>query len=73
MSRSNELTEKASQLTKLFGEIKELAAQNSYGVSIDEDDGTLTFEDWDSSSCFGEGDEGFGTNSDGSIWESSSC
>lgn len=73
MSRSNELMEKASALTKLFAEVKELATENHYGVDIDIGDGTLTFDDWLSSSCYGEGDDGFGTAPDGTVWQSSSC
>ena len=73
MSRSETLMQKASELTKLFNEVKELADKNQYGVDFDTEDGTLNFDDWLSSSCYGEGDEGFGTNQDGSIWESSSC
>ncbi|CCI88702.1 hypothetical protein BN80_128 [Yersinia phage phiR1-RT] len=73
MSRSTELMAKASELTKLFGEVIKLAEQNNYGIEVDTDDGTLEFKDWLSSSCYGEADEGFGTLENGSIWESSSC
>lgn len=73
MSRSIELQEKAKELAKLFGEVKELAASNDYGLQFDTYDGSIEFEDWLSSSCFGEGDDGFGVNPDGTIWQSSSC
>lgn len=73
MSRSTELMTKASELTKLFGEVIKLAEQNNYGLEFDTSDGTLEFKDWLSSACYGEGDEGFGTLASGSIWESSSC
>ncbi len=73
MSRSNELMEKAAALSKLFNEVAELAKDNDYGMEFDTSDGTMEFNDWLSSSCFGEGDDGFGVNSDGSIWQSSSC
>lgn len=73
MSRSNELMEKAAALTKLFNEVAGLATENDYGLKFDTSDGTMEFNDWLSSSCYGEGDDGFGVNADGSIWQSSSC
>ncbi|YP_010844016.1 hypothetical protein PP427_gp160 [Salmonella phage KM16] len=73
MSRSNELMEKAAALSKLFNEVVELAKDNDYGLEFDTSDGTMEFNDWLSSSCYGEGDDGFGVNADGSIWQSSSC
>lgn len=73
MSRSTELMEKAVQLQKLLVEVKTLAGEHNYGIEIDTFSDTLDFEDWLSSSCYGEGDEGFGVNADGTLWQSSSC
>lgn len=73
MSRSNELMEKAAALTKLFNEVAGLATENDYCLKFYTSDGTMEFNDWLSSSCYGEGDDGFGVNADGSIWQSSSC
>lgn len=73
MSRSTELMEKAVQLQKLLVEVKDLASDNDYGIQIDTYSNTLDFEDWLSSSCYGEGDEGFGVSGDGTLWQSSSC
>lgn len=73
MSRSIELEKKATEFTKLFKEIEDLAREHDYGVDISTFAGTLTFDDWLSSSCYGEGGEGFGTNEDGSIWYESGC
>lgn len=73
MARSQELIEKAVALHKLYNEVKELAKENDYGVDFDDYDGSANFNDWLSSACYGEGDESFGINPDGSVWESSSC
>jgi hypothetical protein len=73
MSRSQELVEKAQALHKLYVEVKDLAEEHDYGIEFDTSDGTMEFNDWQSSACYGEGDEGFGINSDGAVWESSSC
>ncbi|QPI13993.1 hypothetical protein MYO4S_00242 [Serratia phage 4S] len=73
MSRSNELMQKAVELQKLLVEVKNLAEEHNYGIQIDTYSNTLDFDDWMSSSCYGEGDEGFGVSADGSLWQSSSC
>lgn len=73
MSRSVELEVKAKILADLFVEVKELAETHSYGINFDTDDGTIEFEDWRSSSCYGEGDDGFSVAPKGKIWHSSSC
>lgn len=72
MSRSTELENKAKELSKLIAEVSAIAATNNYGLEIDSS-GEIEFKDWLSSSCFGEGDDGFGVSSTGSIWYSSSC
>lgn len=68
------LQEKASELAKLIGEVEKLARDADFGVSFQDGNGLITFEDWQSSDCFGEGNsDTFGVYNDGSIWETSSC
>ncbi|WJZ28010.1 hypothetical protein NCTGTJJY_CDS0131 [Serratia phage 92A1] len=73
MSRSVELQTKAQALADLFIEVKALAEENNYGMEFDTYDGTIDFNDWLSSSCYGEGDEAFGVGPKGQVWHSSSC
>ncbi|AFN39494.1 hypothetical protein [Aeromonas phage AS-yj] len=75
MSRSNELVEKAKQLAVLLKEVRDLAGQHDYGVELDTDSDEIVFNDWLSSSCYGEGGEGFTVSVDAepSYWEESSC
>ena len=78
MSRSNELMEKAVQLQKLLTEVRGLASENDYALKINgsefnDDAFELEFDDWMSSSCYGEGDDGFGVYENGTLWQSSSC
>ncbi|AAQ81382.1 hypothetical protein PHG31p62 [Aeromonas phage 31] len=72
MARSDVLVEKAKELQKLLIEVNDLASENNYGVQINSDN-SIEFDDWLSSSCYGEGDEAFNIESDGSVWMSSSC
>lgn len=68
------LQEKASELAKLFGEVEKLANEASFGMEFNGGEGLITFDDWQSSDCYGEGNsDTFGVYSDGSIWETSSC
>lgn len=71
MARSNELVEKAVQLQKLLVEVEALATEHDYGMEINGNE--VDFDDWLSSSCYGEGSESFGVNADGSVWMESSC
>lgn len=73
MSRTTELEQASKELVALYGKVKELAAANSFGVTFDEYDGSIEFEDWLSSDCYGEGNsEAFGVGPNGP-WYSSSC
>lgn len=71
MARSIELVEKSVQLQKLLVEVEALATEHDYGMEINGNE--VDFSDWLSSSCFGEGSEAFGVNSDGSVWMESNC
>lgn len=73
MARSDELVQKAKELQVMLKEVNELAAAHDYGMQIDVDNNSIEFEDWLSSSCYGEGDEAFNIESNGSVWMSSSC
>lgn len=72
MARSDELVQKAKELHKLLVEVDALARGHDYGMEV-RSDGSIEFDDWLSSSCYGEGDEAFNIESDGSVWMSSSC
>lgn len=64
---------KAVEAAKVIQELQELAHQNDFGFEITYS-GEMTFEDWQSSDCFGEGNsETFGVYADGSVWVTSSC
>lgn len=74
MSHRNieEMTEKAKEILKLVNQLEEMASENDFGMDIYSDQ--ITFSDWLSSDCFGEGNsEEFGVASDGNVWHSSSC
>lgn len=74
MSRNiKELQEKALETQKVIKELEELARENGFGLELNEY-GDLTFNDWHSSDCYGEGNsDTFGVNSDGSVWVTSGC
>lgn len=72
MARSDELIQKAKELQLLLKEVDALATAHDYGMEI-RSDNSIEFDDWLSSSCYGEGDEAFNIESDGSVWMSSSC
>ena len=65
-----ELTEKAQAIMVLVDELTKEAEDAGFGLSLEND--AICFEDWQSSSCYGEGDDGFVVNSQG-VWHSSSC
>lgn len=74
MSHRNieEMTEKAKEILKLTQELEEMASANDFGVNMYSDQ--ISFDDWLSSDCFGEGNsEEFGVARDGAVWYSSSC
>lgn len=74
MSRDIEaVMAKAVEAQKTIRELEELARENDFGFAITLS-GEMTFEDWQSSDCFGEGNsETFGVYADGSVWVTSSC
>ncbi len=74
MSRKiKELQTKAVEAQKIIRELEELARENDFGF-IRNYSGEMTFEDWQSSDCYGEGNsETFGVYADGSVWVTSSC
>lgn len=64
---------KAVEAQKTIRELEELARENDFGFAITFS-GEMTFEDWQASDCFGEGNsETFGVYADGSVWVTSSC
>lgn len=63
-----ELTEKAQTIMALVDELTKEAEDAGFGLSLEDD--AICFEDWQSSSCYG--DDGFVVNSQG-VWHSSSC
>ncbi|UOX40448.1 hypothetical protein OBDJBBDK_00124 [Aeromonas phage AhFM11] len=71
MARSDELVQKAKELQKLLAEVDALAAEHDYGMEINGNE--VDFNDWLSSSCYGEGSEAFGIHADGSVWMESNC
>ncbi|AHY25105.1 hypothetical protein AVV36_gp143 [Pectobacterium bacteriophage PM2] len=70
---SNELQQAAVELAKLFNKVKTMAADEDFGFNF-HSDGSIEFDDWMNSSCYGE-DPGrtFNVEPDGSIWQASSC
>lgn len=67
---AQELADKAKEIMKLVDALVAEAEQFGFSVSLEND--AISFEDWQSSACYGEGDDGFTVNSDG-VWYSSSC
>lgn len=74
MSRHiEEIKAKAVEAQKIIRELEELARDNDFGFEMTYS-GEMTFEDWQSSDCFGEGNsETFGISSDGNVWVTSGC
>lgn len=71
-NRSIELMQqKAKEAAILLEEIEKIANENDFGMSYEE--GVISFEDWLSSDCFGEGNgEDFSVSGD-NVWYSSNC
>lgn len=74
VSGNIELEQAAKELAILFNKVSELASADSFGFEFDTSDGSMRFNDWNNSSCYGEevGRE-FNVEADGSIWQPSSC
>ncbi|QEA10615.1 hypothetical protein PP422_gp136 [Enterobacter phage vB_EhoM-IME523] len=74
VSGNIELEQAAKELAILFNKVSELAAADSFGFEFNTYDGSMRFNDWNNSSCYGEevGRE-FHVEADGSIWQPSSC
>lgn len=74
VSGNIELEQAAKELAVLFNRVNELAKADNFGMSFDTYDGTIEFEDWLNSSCYGEEPgRAFTVNPDGSVWQASSC
>lgn len=70
--KRQEIEEVAVEVAKLLGKLETMANEASFGMEVS--GGYLTFNDWQSSDCYGEGNsETFGVNADGSVWYTSSC
>lgn len=74
VSGNIELEQAAKELAVLFNKVSELASADSFGFEFNTSDGSMRFNDWNNSSCYGEevGRE-FNVEADGSIWQPSSC
>lgn len=74
MSRDvDALISKAIEAQKVIRELEQLAKDSDFGFEMAYD-GEMTFQDWQSSDCYGEGNsETFGVYPDGSIWMTSGC
>lgn len=71
---SIELEQAAKELVVLFNRVKEIAEADNFGITFDTDDGSIGFEDWLNSSCYGEeAGRAFNVEADGRIWYPSSC
>lgn len=68
-----ELENKAKEAVEVLRELISMATEQDFGVDFDSD-GSISFRDWQSSDCYGEGTgEDFTVNIDGNIWQSSNC
>ncbi|UEP19214.1 major capsid protein [Klebsiella phage vB_KpnM-VAC36] len=74
MSNVTELEAAAKELAILFNKVSKMASEQNFGIEFDTYDGSIRFEDWLNSSCYGEeaGRE-FNVEADGRIWHPSSC
>lgn len=74
MSSVTELEAAAKELAILFNKVSKMASEQNFGIEFDTYDGSIRFEDWLNSSCYGEeaGRE-FNVEADGRIWHPSSC
>ena len=71
MRNTTELESKAKEIQSLMKDLAELASKEDYGVRFEDD--YVVFDDWLSSACYGEGDDGFKVDEDGDVWYSSGC
>lgn len=68
----DEMAEKAKKIVEQITELEKMANENDFGFEIYGD--RITFEDWLSSDCYGEGNsETFGVDGAGEVWQTSSC
>lgn len=74
MSNITELEAAAKELAILFNKVSKMASEQNFGIEFDTYEGSIRFEDWLNSSCYGEeaGRE-FNVEADGRIWHPSSC
>lgn len=74
MSTITELEAAAKELAILYNKVSKMASEQNFGIEFDTYDGSIRFEDWLNSSCYGEeaGRE-FNVEADGRIWHPSSC
>lgn len=74
LSGNSELEQAAKELAVLFNKVSKMAAEDNFSIQFDTCDGSIQFEDWLNSSCYGEEPgRGFNVESDGTIWQASSC
>ncbi|BDU13263.1 hypothetical protein [Escherichia phage phiWec190] len=64
------LADKAKAIMSLVDELTKEAEKEGFGLSLENN--AICFEDWQSSACYGEADDGFTVDSDG-VWYSSNC
>lgn len=74
MSTITELEAAAKELAILYNKVSKMASEQNFGIEFDAYEGSIRFEDWLNSSCYGEeaGRE-FNVEADGRIWRPSSC
>lgn len=74
MSTITELEAAAKELAILYNKVSKMASEQNFGIEFDTYEGSIRFEDWLNSSCYGEeaGRE-FNVEADGRIWHPSSC
>lgn len=74
MSNVTELEAAAKELAILYNKVSKMASEQNFGIEFDTYEGSIRFEDWLNSSCYGEeaGRE-FNVEADGRIWHPSSC
>lgn len=74
MSTITELEAAAKELAILYNKVSKMASEQNFGIEFDVYEGSIRFEDWLNSSCYGEeaGRE-FNVEADGRIWHPSSC
>lgn len=74
MSDVSELESAAKELAILFNKVSKMASEQNFGIEFDTYDGSISFDDWLNSSCYGEeAGRAFNVEADGRIWYPSSC